>query len=90
MSKKTIILASDHAGFPLKNTLKVHLEAAGYATVDAGTDSTASCDYPVYAEAGCRKLLEGEDFQRRQVARAGPELRRAGSHHQVMRKEPPR
>ena len=60
MSKKTIILASDHAGFPLKNALKVHLEAAGYATVDAGTDSTASCDYPVYAEAGCRKLLEGE------------------------------
>ena len=57
--KKTIVLASDHAGYPLKEALKSHLAAAGYPTVDAGTDSTASCDYPVYAEAGCRTLLAG-------------------------------
>ena len=57
--KKTIVLASDHAGYPLKEALKAHLAAAGYPTVDAGTDSTASCDYPVYAEAGCRTLLAG-------------------------------
>ena len=59
MNKKTIVLASDHAGYPLKQALKARLEEAGYPTVDMGTDSTASCDYPVYAERGCRKLLEG-------------------------------
>ncbi len=58
--KKTIVLASDHAGYPLKEALKAQLTTAGFPVVDAGTDSTASCDYPVYAEAGCRKLLDGD------------------------------
>lgn len=60
MNGKTIVLAADHAGFPLKNAIKAHLDAAGYRTIDMGTHSSESCDYPLYAEAGCRKVLEGE------------------------------
>ena len=60
MNGKTIVLAADHAGFPLKNAVKAHLDAAGYRTIDMGTHSAESCDYPLYAEAGCRKVLEGE------------------------------
>lgn len=60
MNGKTIVLAADHAGFPLKNAIKAHLDAAGYRTIDMGTHSAESCDYPLYAEAGCRKVLEGE------------------------------
>ena len=60
MEKKTIALASDHAGFPLKEALKKKLTEEGYAVADAGCDSAESCDYPVYAEKGCRLVLEGK------------------------------
>jgi len=60
MEKKTVAIAADHAGYALKEALKLRLTEAGYAVIDAGTDSDKSCDYPLYAEAGCRKVLEGE------------------------------
>ena len=60
MNKFTVAVASDHAGYALKEFLKGKLAEAGYAVLDEGTDSDKSCDYPVYAEAGCRKVLDGE------------------------------
>lgn len=42
-------LASDHAGFQLKRTLKRFLEEKGYSTTDFGTYSEESCDYPDFA-----------------------------------------
>ncbi len=60
MEKKTVAIAADHAGYALKEALKLRLTEAGYAVIDAGTDSDKSCDYPLYAEAGCRKVLDGE------------------------------
>ena len=46
---KTIGLASDHAGFELKEYVKTWLEAKGYAYKDFGTYSTDSCDYPDFS-----------------------------------------
>ena len=60
MNRKTIVLASDHAGFALKNALIARLTEEGYGVIDAGTHSTESCDYPLYAEAGCARVLSGE------------------------------
>lgn len=60
MEKRTVAIAADHAGYALKEALKVRLAEAGFGVIDAGTDSEASCDYPVYAEAGCRRVLDGE------------------------------
>ena len=45
---KTIGLASDHAGFELKEFVKSWLKDKGYTTIDFGTHSTDSCDYPDY------------------------------------------
>jgi ribose 5-phosphate isomerase B len=45
-SKKTIGIASDHAGFELKEILKKELSIQGYIINDFGTDSTNSMDYP--------------------------------------------
>ena len=42
-------ICSDHAGYELKEKLKVVLTGMGLEPVDFGTDSTASCDYPDYA-----------------------------------------
>ena len=46
----TVAIGSDHAGFALKNYLRDTLTEEGYTVIDCGTDSAASCDYPVYAE----------------------------------------
>ena len=57
---KTIVLGADHGGFELKNTIKVHLESKGYTVIDVGTNSSESCDYPVYASHACACVLNGE------------------------------
>ena len=55
-----IAIGSDHGGYLLKEELKKHLTEKGYELKDFGTDSTASCDYPVYAEKVCRAIQSGE------------------------------
>jgi glycine hydroxymethyltransferase len=46
-----LTIASDHAGFALKETLKEHLLARGVNVMDFGTHTTESADYPDYAQA---------------------------------------
>lgn len=46
---KTIGLASDHAGYELKEYIKTWLEAKGYTFKDFGTYSADSCDYADFA-----------------------------------------
>ena len=57
---KLIGLASDHAGFALKQYVKQWLEAKGWEYKDFGTYTADSCDYADFAhplalavEAGC-------------------------------------
>ena len=57
---KKIVLGADHGGYELKNAIKAHLEAKGFETIDVGTNSSESCDYPVFASKLCQKLQNGE------------------------------
>ena len=43
-----IFLGSDHGGFKIKELIKNHLKSKGYEIVDLGTNSTDSCDYPLF------------------------------------------
>lgn len=54
-----IVIASDHAGFGLKELVKKHLEEKNIQYVDLGTDSTASVDYPEFAHKLCVAIQEG-------------------------------
>ena len=54
-----IALASDHAGFELKEFLKGFLGELGHQVDDLGTTGTASVDYPDFAKAACRRVLDG-------------------------------
>ena len=54
-----IALASDHAGFGLKEIIKEHLSVKGVTTLDLGTDSTQSVDYPDFARKVCEAVLAG-------------------------------
>lgn len=58
-----ISLGSDHAGYELKSHLIEFLEQLGHDTIDCGTDSTASVDYPEFCAAAARRVVAGEaDF----------------------------
>ena len=53
-------MASDHAGYNLKEELKKHLmeKYPSFEIMDLGTDSEESVDYPIYGEA-CGKAVAG-------------------------------
>jgi RpiB/LacA/LacB family sugar-phosphate isomerase len=56
-SGEQVALASDHAGFELKEILKKHLGDRGLIPVDCGTDSRVSVDYPDFARVVCEAVL---------------------------------
>ena len=60
MAGATIAVASDHAGFDLKEILKGDLQQAGYAVLDLGTNSTASVDYPDFGAAMGEAIASGK------------------------------
>jgi len=55
-----IVLASDHAGFFLKEKIKDFLVKEGHTVIDVGTNSSVSVDYPEYGFKAIEKLLNGE------------------------------
>ncbi len=55
-----VALASDHAGFQLKELVKSHLNSRGLQSVDLGTDSEKSVDYPNFAHKLAETLIKGE------------------------------
>ena len=61
MSK--LLIASDHAGFALKEKLKAYLQKKAISVKDLGTYSKERCDYPVYAYA-LAKNISGGKFKR--------------------------
>jgi ribose 5-phosphate isomerase B len=54
-----VAVAGDHAGFALKELLRAHLAARGHEVVDLGAYDASPSDYPDYAEAAARAILEG-------------------------------
>jgi len=54
-----IAVASDHAGFPLKQRVIEIARSLGHDSLDLGTCSTAPVDYPDFAEAIAHAILNG-------------------------------
>ena len=59
MAGATIAVASDHAGFDLKEILKRDLQDAGHEVLDLGTNSTQSVDYPDFGQAMAAAIASG-------------------------------
>ncbi len=55
----TILIASDHAGFALKEKLKPYLEKKGFKIKDLGAYSDERCDYPKFAYALAKEISRG-------------------------------
>lgn len=54
-----IAVATDHAGFPLKQVVLDELRRLGHEAIDLGTHSTEPVDYPDFAEALGQAIIEG-------------------------------
>jgi len=59
MKIKKLGIASDHAGYNLKNWLIEKLIEKGYEVIDFGCDSENSCDYPDYAHPLAESVVSG-------------------------------
>jgi ribose 5-phosphate isomerase B len=57
MTPGAVLIASDHAGFTLKQLLRRHLEDKGWTVEDLGANSQESCDYPQFADALCQRAI---------------------------------
>jgi ribose 5-phosphate isomerase B len=55
-----IVIASDHAGFPLKQDMVPVVQQAGHTVLDVGTYDTQPVDYPDYAVKAAEAILRGD------------------------------
>ena len=53
-------IGSDHAGFELKERIKIELHQLGFEPDDVGTTSTDSVDYPDFAKRVAQRVSTGE------------------------------
>ena len=82
---KTIGLASDHAGFELKEFVKQWLEQKGWEYKDFGTYSTASCDYPDFAHPLAEAVEAGECYPGIAICGSGEGISMTLNKHQGIR-----
>ncbi|MDE3199813.1 MAG: ribose 5-phosphate isomerase B [Acidobacteriota bacterium] len=54
-----LVIASDHAGFPLKEEVRAYLSKAGHEMVDLGAYNAEPSDYPDFAEKVGLAIKEG-------------------------------
>ena len=59
--QKTLVLASDHAGYDLKNNIKNYLESNNFYIKDLGPFSEDSVDYPDYGNMLGKFILENKN-----------------------------
>jgi len=57
MKHAKVVLACDHAGFPLKEQVKTYLQSKNIECMDVGTHSEERVDYPAIMRAGCEVVL---------------------------------
>jgi ribose 5-phosphate isomerase B len=60
MNTKKILIASDHAGYELKEQVERVLRDRGFEVQDLGTSSSESTDYADYAHPLAKRVAAGE------------------------------
>jgi ribose 5-phosphate isomerase B len=82
---ETIAIASDHAGFDLKQMLVQELIRLGYAPLDLGAHDGHSVDYPDFADALAEALGEGRARRGILVCGTGIGIAIAANRHRHVR-----
>ena len=81
----TIAVASDHAGFTFKESVKELLGDMGYTILDLGTYSAQSVDYPDFADALAGALDDGRATRGVAICGSGFGIAMAANRHRNVR-----
>src|SRR5437016_4951823 len=82
---ETIAIASDHAGFDLKQLLVEELERLGFVALDLGTHDRTSVDYPDFADAVAAALDDGRAQRGVLICGTGIGIAMAANRHRHIR-----
>lgn len=85
MKIKTVGLASDHAGYELKNFVRKYLEEKGIPYKDYGTNSPESTDYPDFAHLLAKGIEAGEVYPGIGICGTGNGIGMTLNKHQSIR-----
>lgn len=85
MPSEAIVIASDHAGYELKEVLKQELTTMGYRVLDLGTGSTESVDYPDFGRAAAEAIADGRSSRGIIVCGTGIGISIAANRHPGIR-----
>ncbi len=85
MEIKKIGLASDHAGYELKEFVKQYLTEKGIEFFDFGTYSETSCDYPDFAHPLANAIEGGECYPGIAICGSGEGISMTLNKHQGVR-----
>ena len=85
MEVKTVGVACDHAGFPLKQFVIQYRESKGYQYKDFGTYSDTSCDYPDFAHPLAEAVESGECYPGIAICGSGEGMVMTLNKHQGIR-----
>ncbi len=85
MTQEIVGLASDHAGFALKQFVRQYLDEHGYRYKDYGTLTDARCDYPDYGHLLARGLEQGEVGRGIAICGSGEGIMMTLNKHQSIR-----
>lgn len=80
-----IPIASDHAGFALKERLVAELRALGFEPLDLGAASAESTDYPPFAHQVASRVAAGEARRGVLTCGTGLGMSYAANRHQGVR-----
>ena len=59
-TSKRIVLSSDHAAIPLRQSIAAHVAALGWEVVDIGPVTPESTHYPDHGAAAARRVASGD------------------------------
>lgn len=85
MDVKTVGLASDHAGYALKQFVKTYLDSRGIAYKDYGTYSEESCDYADFGHALAQGIEDGDVYPGIAICGSGEGINMTLNKHQGIR-----
>jgi ribose 5-phosphate isomerase B len=85
MNKKSLGIACDHAGYRLKEKLKIELEKQGYSVTDYGTHSEESADYPDFAHPLALAIENKEHIYGITLCGSGNGINMTANKHQGVR-----
>ncbi|MEP1328180.1 ribose 5-phosphate isomerase B [Pseudophaeobacter sp.] len=59
-TSKRIVISSDHADIPLRQTIAEHVAQQGWEVIDIGPTTPESTDYPVHGKAAAERVASGD------------------------------